>query len=192
MPLAPQWFVSALQTMDPLLSVRWGDTIGQWVIERKAVIPPSELNFLIRREKRTRNFVDHPPADARPSTIATNRNTWVGVSEELVSARRGQRVILFTTRLDQQIYEMLCASDIQRYGGYARFADELERKESRQATDRARMEENSWHAFNAEVADMMHFIWHKRENALLAGKRSMRELLQQPESDEPVIKLTDV
>lgn len=188
----PEWFVRAINILDPLLSVRWGDVIGQWIIERKGVIPQSEIDFLTKREARTRNWVTNPPADASATSIKTNQNTWYGVSEELISAKQHRRIILFTQRLDNQIYEMLVAADMQRYGGYARFADEIEAKEDRERADAERVAENKRHAFNLEVADMMHFVWRKKETELLSGHRNMNYLLHGKESNRPLIQLTDV
>lgn len=190
----PQGFRRALQILDSLLDVHWGAVIGQWVIDRKAVIPDSEIEFLRRRKARTKNFVNNPPENATPSQRQKHLDTWKQVSEELASARKGRRVIIFAKELSPQIYNDLCAADIKRYGGYARFADELERKEERAEQEAERVLANKRHAMNQEIADQVHFLWRRRETDLLHGNRDMRQMLHgrktTPDST-PLIQLTD-
>lgn len=194
MKTAPIGFTTSLTNLDPLLSVRWGETIGQWVIERKAVIPDSELQFLVRREARLRRNIATPLASTKPSTLANMKKTWVGVSEELVAARTGKRVILFSHHLTAALYDALVAGDITRYGGYARFADAMDRADERKEADVDRQLENQRHAYNQEVWGMLDHIWRKKESGLLQGERDMRYLLHGKhtrEDSEPLIKITD-
>lgn len=190
----PAGFRRALQILDGLLDIHWGAVLGQWVIDRKAVIPVSEIEFLRRRKARTKKFVNNPPSDATPSQRQKHLDTYKGVSEELACARKGRRVILYTKELSPEIYNALCAADIKRFGGYARFADELERKEERAEEEAERVLGNKRHAMNQEIADQVHFLWRKRETDLLHGNQDMRQMLHgrktTPDS-EPLIKLTD-
>lgn len=192
MKTPPRWFVRALEVLDPLLDVRWGSFVGSWVIERKAFVSPEEMHWLRRRVSRTKRLVDFPPADASPQVKVKNTQTYIGLAEELVSAEVGKRVIVIVQELNQAAYDLLVMSDIKRYGGYARFADAIEEKESRKQTDGERVLENKRHAMNLEIADMMHFVWRKKEDALLNGHRNMNYLLHGKESNKPVIQLTDV
>lgn len=193
MKTPPAWFVSALHILDPLLSVRWGDVIGQWVIERKAVIPQSEIDFLKKRLERTRRMVTHP-GEMNEQSLMSARRTYVGVSEEYTSARNGKRVILYTPDLNQSVYDQLVASDMQRYGGYARYLDAVEVAEERREREQQRVTDNKVHAANLETYDMLNFMWRKKENMLLNGERDMRYILhgkRTTRESEPLIKLTD-
>lgn len=181
----PNWFVTSLQSFDPLLTVRWGDEIGAWVIERKASIPESELGYLINREARLRYTVQFPEKRAKHFQVFQN------VVEEVVSARRGKRVIMIVKNLTNQVFTNLMLADIQRYGGYSRYADELEAREAKAESDRQRMKDSENHAMNMEVADMMHFMWRKREDALLNGHRNMNYLLHGKESNKPLIRIAE-
>lgn len=194
MPDAPQGFVRSLQLVDSMLDVHWGEVLHQWVIDRKAFIPDSEIQFLRRRKARTKKYWTNPPAEATAAQKKQNYLVWQQVSEELASARKGRRVILFSKELSPKLYNELCAADIARYGGYARFADELERKEERAAEEAERVLGNQRHAMNQEIADQVHFLWRKRETDLLHGNQDMRQMLHGKKTkpgDEPLIKLTD-
>jgi len=190
----PQGFVRSLQLMDSLLDVRWGEAIGQWVIDRKAFIPDSEIQFLRRRKARIKALVQKSPKEMSAAQKQKVLDLWKQISEELASARKGRRVIVFTKFLSPEIYNELCRRDISRYGGYARFADELERKEENAEAEAERILGNKRHAMNQEIADQVHFLWRRRETDLLHGNRDLRQMLHgkktTPDS-EPLIKLTD-
>lgn len=190
----PQGFRRSLQLLDDQLDMHWGEAIHQWVIDRKAYIPQTEIEFLRRRKARAKAYFTNPPAGATPSNIEKHRKVWEGVSEELASARKGRRVIVFAKDLTVDIFNSLCAADIKRYGGYARFADELERKEERADIEAERVLGNKRHAMNLEIADQVHFLWRKRETDLLHGNRDMRQMLHGQKSTPdsgPLIQLTD-
>lgn len=189
-------FVRALQLMDDQLSVRWGPKIHQWVIERKAYIPTAEIEYLRRRKARAKQFFNHPPEGSSSAQRTKHGEQWEQVSEELASARTNKRIIMFTKYLSPQVYNQIAAADIRRYGGYARFADALENKETSAEVEAERILQNKRHAYNQEVASMMHHVWNKQEDGLMnrEGKTDLRWLLHgkktQP-GDEPLIKLTD-
>jgi len=191
----PAGFVRSLQLMDSLLSVRWGPKVGKWVIERKAFVPVSEIEFLRKRKARAKAFFNHPPANATSAQKQQQGALWEELSEELASARMGKRPIMFTKVLSPEIYNALAAADIRRYGGYARYADALEAGEERAEAEAERILSNKRNAYNKEVYDMLNFIWKKREDSLINGERDMRKLLHdkktQPD-DEPLLSLTDM
>lgn len=190
---APQWFVRALSTLDPLLRVRWGNVRAHWVIERKGIIPAQELEILIRRERRLWRWIT-TPAPAQQDAIHKNRITWMNVAEELDSARRGYRVICMPTVLNNQVYHDLCRSDFQRYGGFARFCDELEAQETFAENDAERQLTNKRQAMNGEVYDIMQFLNRKRGSAMEAGRTDLNYLLhgkQSPEGDKPLLTLAE-
>ena len=184
MPTPNAGFVQSLLLMDPLLSVRFGDTIQQWVIERKGFIATEEMGYLVKRERRLDQIV-HNPKHAQAKSKFTD---WQSCHEELISARAGKRVIMITSVLSQQIFNALCQSDIRRYGGYSRMADELEAAEMRMYADQERMRLNSQHAYNLEVADALQYIWRKKEDMLLNGERNMNRLLHGKRSNKPIVE----
>lgn len=179
-------FQETIQRMDPLLAVRWGDFASQWVVERKAPLLGGEVFYLTRRQERLRLIVERKDTKAKREHY---RQQWIGVSEELESARRGCRVILITKELKPQVYDMLCAADMQRYGGYARIADQIEAREAKEEADKERMNENERTAIHSEVHSMLNFIWRKRDDDLCRGERDMQYLLHGTRKrSEPLIK----
>ena len=184
MPTPNSGFVQSLKLMDSNLDVRWGSVIGQWVVERRGIIPSTELGYLSKRESRLDRIVhneSHPQAKAQ-------FKTWQSCREELTSAQAGKRVICITSILSQQIFDMICAGDLHRYGGYSRYADELEAAELHMHEDQARMAANTREAINKETYDMLNFIWRKKETELLSGERSMQKLLHGKKSNKPLIE----
>ena len=191
MPTAPEWFERSLKLYDAELAVRWGEKIGQWCIERTAVITPDEIGYMRKRKLRTKAFVNSPPRTASPASIAQHLRLWLQLSEELAAARLNRRIIVFVRELAPPVFDLLAAADIKRYGGYARFADELEKAEARKESDAERILANKRNAYNKEIWGMLDHIWRKKEDKLLNGERSMPKLLGLRE-DEPIIQLTDV
>ena len=192
---APEWFVNMLNAFDSDLSVRWGNVVGQWVIERKGVIGQSEIAFLRRRMERAGRYASSPPPKAKPADVQKHYKTWQGTSEELDAALRGKRIILFTHTLSPQLLDALGMADIKRYGGYARFADELEAAEDRKEADAERQLANKRNAYNKEVWGMLDHIWRKHEDSLLNGERDMGKLLHGRRTEPgsaPLIQLSDV
>lgn len=183
-------FLTMLEILDPLLSVRWGEIIGQFVIERKAHIPLSEIQFLERRSARLKRFVLGFGTDTNNTKFRRTYDAYVGTSEEFLSAKAGRRVILFAPELTDSVYNQLCAADMQRYGGYSRYADEIEAKEMAAEADRERIWENERKAMNGEVYDMLNHIWSHKETQLLDGQKNMQKLLHGriKDTDEPLIK----
>lgn len=190
----PQGFKRSLQLLDDQLGVRWGEILNQWVIDRKAYLPDSEIQFLRRRKARTKTFFTNPPAGATAAQKKKQFEVWQQVSEELASARKGRRIIIFTKTLSPEIYNALCAADIKRYGGFARFADDWDKKEENAEAEAERVLGNKRHAMNQEIADQLHFVWRKRDTDLLHGNRDLRQMLHgkktTPDS-QPLIQLTD-
>lgn len=188
-----QGFVNSLKGLDPLLSVRYGDFVHQWVIERKGAITTNEIKYLNKRVERAAVILQNS-ADLHPNQVEKTRATYLGVNEEVISAKQGKRVIVFAKFLNQQLYDALVLSDMQRFGGYARFADELEKAEAQREKDVERQLENKRMALHKESYDMLNFLWRKRSDALLNGQRDLRYLLHgqhSTESSPPLIKLTD-
>jgi hypothetical protein len=166
----PAWFVRAIQDLDSLLSVRWGEVIHRWVVERKALVPSSEQTFLARRFRRVVQL-------AKEARLAKDKKReeemdvlGSQLAEELNSALRGYRVILFAPELTRRIYNSLVLSDITRYGGYSRFADELERIEEFRDKDAARQMANQMEAVHKEAYDRLNFAWRNRQSELAEGK----------------------
>lgn len=177
-------FMRSIASLDPLLSVRWGAYANQWVVERKAVISQEEIGYLARRYRRLGEWV----GDDTRSDIERVRATYIGVAEELVSANQQRRVVFFTPHLDNRTYEQLCLSDIRRYGGYSRLADQMDEFEAGEMArlERALTEERL--DINRETYDMLNFLWRKRAAALDHGQRDMNVLLHGKRRSAPVLE----
>src|SRR5271166_1320542 len=189
----PQWFIKAIGILDPLLSVRRSQVSSHWVVERKAVIAPSEVETLRRRRDRIWRWINFPNEDQKKQ-IHQNRMAWQSLQDEVVSAEAGKRVINRPRVLNQQVYNDLCASDIKRYGGAARFCTQLEQDEERREADLERMTSNKRQAMNCEVYSILSFLERKKSDALANGHEDMQYLLHGKHSqsgDAPVIQLTD-
>lgn len=197
MPSPAEWFVNALGILDPLLRVRWSNDSSQYVVDRKALIPPDEIGFLRKREAGLwwQSQGHNLPVNIPMKVLHQKRLAWISCREELTSAEAGRRVIFSTKEITPQTYEWLCASDIKRYGGYVRFADELEAEESRAEADRQRVNDNKANAMHGEVFDMMQFLHRKKGVLLDSNCMDMQYMLHgkktTPET-EPLIKFTDL
>lgn len=187
MPLVPQWFNRSLTALDSLLSARWGDASKSWVIQRKAYIPESELAFMIRQEARLRTLAFTPAKDAGDRKIYHDRQNWISCAEELASAQTGSRVIFTTKHLNHDVFKMLCQSDIQGYGGYARFADMVEKEEERAEAEKERVNTNKRAAINGEVHDILRFLTRKKGVLLDQNEQDLRYMLhgQRSTPDSP-------
>jgi len=173
MPLrdADQRFIRNLQVLDHLLDCRWSDLLSSWVIDRKGVVPESEVRFLIRRLARAEEWLKAAPGDKK------KRDHRDGVAEELRSARAGRRVIFFTRNLDRTTFDRLALGDIRRYGGYSRLADEIEAEERAAAKSRDRSHAGELEDVNREAFDQLNFILDKKDARLHAGVRDLKTLL---------------
>lgn len=189
----PAWFIKAIEILDPLLSVRRSQVSAHWVIERKAVIPITELDTLRRRTARVWRWI-HFPNEEQKKQLHANRVSWQALQDEVTSAELGKRVICRPRVLNQQVYNDLCQSDIRRYGGYARFCTDMEQAEERREADVERMTSNKRQAMNGEVYDMLNFMERRRSAELGHGHQDLAYLLHGRHSqpgDAPVIQLTD-
>lgn len=197
MPSPAEWFVKAIGILDPYLRVRWSDHSSQYVVDRKAIIPPDEIHFLRKREAGLwwQSQEQNLPIDTPTKELHRKRMAWISCREELTSAEDGRRVIFTTKDITPKTYEWLCASDIRNYGGYARFADDLEAEEARAQVERDRINENKMNAMSGEVYDIMNFLERKKGvlldqncmdlSLMLHGKKTTAE-------SEPLIKFTDL
>jgi hypothetical protein len=189
----PAWFVRALTQMDPLLSIRRSIVSEHWVIERKAVIVGTEIETLRRRRDRIYRWITSPNEVQRKNMTA-NKKEWQSLVDEVDSAERQKRIICRPREINQQVYNDLCNSDIQRYGGFARFCTEIERREEREEAEAERVLSNRRQAMNAEVYDMMDFLYRKRGSLLDHGHDDLKYLLHGRHTrpgDKPVIQLAD-
>ncbi len=181
MPLPPKGFVNTLQIMDPLLSVRWGDYVRKWVVERTAVTPIHELKWMIARRERE-------SVDIRAGLASKDDELdFAGLNEEIASLQAGRRVIVFAEQLTQQVFNDLCLSDIQRYGGYVRYTDSrIEKKDAKRAAARkARNARN--HDANVEMfgsqnsRGLYDFLTDKNRagavDQLHRGEKTLRQVL---------------
>lgn len=173
MPLreADERFIRNLQGLDHLLDCRWSDLLSSWVIDRKAIVPDTEVRFLTNRLARAEKWLRESPDDTK------KRSHRDGVAEELRSARAGRRVIFFTRHLDRRCYDRLALGDIQRYGGYSRLADEIEAEEKAVAKKLDHEHASELEDVNREAFDQLNFILDKKDARLHAGVRNLKTLL---------------
>ena len=171
----PNWFVRALSSLDGLLSVRWGPRLEQWVVERKAYIPQTEVGFLSRRFIRVMEFSRQAKRKQKEKEDLLYQARQV--KEELDSALQGRRVILFARELNQDIFNNLCLSDITRYGGYSRLADDLEAAEKREEKERERVNFNEDITRHKETYDILRFLHDHCSVQLENGVNDLKKLL---------------
>ncbi len=122
-----EMFIAQLRIMDPLLSVRWGNFVSQWVVERKCVTTPHELKWFIReraRDELTRR-AGLMNADEEADFTALN--------EKITSLKDGRRILMFAVSLDATVIDLLKRRDMTGFGGYARYFDAQERRVSEAA-----------------------------------------------------------
>jgi hypothetical protein len=186
----------SLAILDPLLSVRDSVVTSHWVIERKAVILPSEIETLKRRRDRIYRWITFPN-ETQKAQIHQNRKAWQSLVDEVESAERGKRVIARPRTLNQEVYDGLCRSDFRRYGGAARFCTELEQEEERLEAEAERVMSNKRTAFNAECYDIMNFLERRKSDAMAnrpEAELDLRYLLHgkhTKSTDSPLIQLSD-
>jgi hypothetical protein len=188
----PQGFVNSLHGLDSLLSVYWGEIVQSWVIARKSAVPETELMLLRKRQARLERLLD--TYDGHPNGLRKLKDTWVGVKEDLRAGYEGKRIILFAAELTPKIYDALVLADMTRYGGYARWADNLEAKEAAMEAKLERDMQEKRLALNKEAYDMLHHVWDKKSDKLAAGERDMKYLLHGKRSEVgegPLISLSD-
>lgn len=187
----PDWFVRALAITDPLLSLRFGDDIGQWVIERKAYISPEELAFLRRQRVRMAQTLSDTSVERTKAQQNERRKDFLACCEELTSAECGKRVIMVTSVLSHEVFNRLHKADIQAYGGYARFADMLEANEDKDRAEKNRLHENKMKAVNSEVFDILKFLNARRGVALDRREQDLKYMLhgKRKEAGEELLPL---
>ncbi len=167
-------FRAACNSFDPLLSFRWSPRIGKWVVDRKALIPGTEIAFLARRIARLEDAARRAKTSKSDSSVDSELHQTV---EELVSAKEGKRIVFFTETLDRRTFDALAFSDIRRYGGYSRFADELEKNEALASKESDRMFRSHMEGIHHETYDVLNFLDRKRSTELARGERRLKVLL---------------
>lgn len=167
-------FQSSLQSFDPLLSLRWGPTVQQWVIQRKSLIPDSEMIFL--RNERARSF-----KRLTPSSSEKERTRFAGIAEEHDSALQGCRVILFINAFNAEVFNTLALGDIKRYGGYSRYTDKQDELIAQQEAIKEKERENQRAIIHGESwgrRGIYDFLMRKKQTDIHQfGIRDMRTLL---------------
>jgi len=182
----PEWFVSMLRLNHPLVSVRWGEWVGKWVISQRAYIHPSEIHYLEKRRVRLEHWIAYPKG-GEPTT--KHKNALKNVNEELIAARAKERILFMPDAINQAAYDMLCHGEHARYGGYARFCDAQEQEADRIAEDQERQEENKRFALHSESYDQIDFMTRRRQDALKNGHRDLGYLLHGEHANKPLVTL---
>lgn len=167
-------FQSSLQSFDPLLSLRWGPTVQQWVIQRKSLIPDAEMNFL--RNERGRSF-----KRLQPDSSEKERARYAGIAEEHDSALQGCRVIIFVKDFGAEVFNTLALGDIKRYGGYSRYTDKQDELIAQQEAIKEKEAENKRALIHGESwgrRGIYDFLLRRKQTDIKQhGIRDMRTLL---------------
>jgi len=168
-------FQNSLQSFDPLLTIRWGETVGQWVIQRRSIIPDAEMKFLANERGRLFKKILAGKASEK------QKERYLGVAEEHESALQGTRVILFVPEFSPKVFDTLALGDIRRYGGYSRYTDKLDELEEQKDKMAEKEKENKRAIFHQEAwgrRGIYDFLTRKRMTEIHQfGVRDMRTLL---------------
>lgn len=171
---APETFVRLLEAFDTLLSVRWGPTVGKWVIQRKSFIGDKERVFLANERARLSKRIEQGKGSVGDKT------RYAGVAEEHECSLVGCRVILFADVLDENLFNILAMGDMKRYGGYSRYADMQERDKAYQEAKEEKDRESKHMELHQEMFGrhgVHDFIVRKQKSKLQHGERNVKKLL---------------
>lgn len=157
----PESFEKALKAYDPLLRLRYGAYVKQYVIERIGRVSEGEarlLRFAASRE------------NAEPKAL-----------EEWESAREGRRVIHYTMYLDQRVHDYLWNHDLQKQG-YKVLNRFMREKAARKMAGQAQAHETT-----REVVNVMSHLLKRKSSAIHQGKADdlVREAFHLPARPEP-------
>jgi len=156
----PEHFERSLRNYDPLLRLRFGPYIKEWIIERVGRVSDGEARLL-------RYAASRPDADPK-------------AREEWESAQNGRRVIHYAKYLDQRVHDYLWKHDLQRQGFkvLSRFMAAQDRKRKR-----AQVES---HELAREVNSVMYHLLNKKSAEIDHGKGDslMREAFHLPRLPE--------
>lgn len=188
--LSPAGFRACVSRFDTQLDVRWGEALHQWVVDRTSVIPQNEMEYLQKRKERLERRLRTNPKtriqlpNGEEDTVSLDTEglkkleyLYRQVYEEWISAKRGRRVILFASHLTTEIVDALMLSDIKRYGGYSRFADELEYQEDKLEEARASAFRRENEENHRRVYSILDFLNRKRLTEMDHGERDLKKLL---------------
>ena len=149
---------------------------------------------MIRRRDRIHRWITTPHTAEQKDQIHKNRKAWQDLCDQVASAEQQKRIIARPRVLNQEVYNAICKADLQRYGGFAQFATELEQDEERREADQERILSNKRQALSAEVFDILSFLHRKRGTKLDQGEQDLKYLLHgrhtSPE-EGPLVTLTD-
>ena len=171
-------FQRAIHLFDPLLSIRASTYLpDKWIIERDAWVPEYEVAFLRRRRDRLAQFMKD---EKDPKKLARTKEVFTEIAEEFESARAKRRIVLFTGSLDRRVFDLLAAGDTQRYGGYSRFIDEMEKREKEREEKLEKELTNLRDDLHSEAFDKLNFLWDKKLDKLqhYAYQRPLSELIR--------------
>jgi len=160
---APEGFENALKNYDPRLTLRWGETIKQWVIERHAM-------RMTEGEKRLLRYA------------ATRTNPEPKAVEEWASAQAGKYVIHYVKELDQRVFDYLWARDLQRKGG----AKSLYQSVLSFPEVRTRARKRESHELARQTNDVIHWALNRKSTEIQHGKGD--ELMREGFGMKPVTK----
>jgi hypothetical protein len=168
-------FQASLQSFDPLLSLRWGSTVGQWVVQRRSLIPDAEMKFLQNERGRLWKRIEAGKASQ------AQKDRYNGLAEEHECALLGKRVIIFVKDFSSKVFDTLALWDIKRYGGYSRYTDKSDELVAQQDAMKDHEAENKRAIIHSESwgrHGIYEFLMRKKQTQIHQfGIRDMRTLL---------------
>ena len=138
--MTPEVFERGLKNHDSALSLRWGNAIGSWIVERRERIHPMEMKLL------------HLGA----SQVIPN----LKAIEEYRSARNGCHVVAYINMLDNRVFDSLWYNDVQRWG-VEMATRPLEREKRRKKEAESRMKD-----LDRQAGDVIHWAATKKTAVL--------------------------
>lgn len=149
--MQPESFESGLRQYDPQLSLRWGNAIKAWIVERTERVSASERALLFQATRQP----DAPPK----------------AHEEWIAAKAGKHVVLYTLLLDRRVFDNLFAIDLQRHG--TKVVD----RHLKRAEEKKIAKQRASKALAEQGGDVINWALRKHKAEIDAGKSD--ELIEQ-------------
>lgn len=153
-------FENALKLYDPALELRWGHITQCWVVERKCFVPPELMATLVDGMRKALALMHHPELSPDKRYLLQK------ACEEGYSAGYGKRVIIYTKKLDNRVFDTLKLGDLQRGGNLQKAIDRSVNREDQKKRDR----HNEYEPLGREVVSVVDWAARKHSTEVEHGK----------------------